>query len=124
MADSELKQPPFSSEPNSYQQTSSLVCERWQQMMQGVLGIGLFLGALAMVHYYAPLAAQGAPPDDLQKQVHELTAQVEQLKKDQAMPAMVLSHYRNSIGYIYGIYSVGFPSQRPSVRARVSGTGF
>ena len=77
-----------------------------------------------MVHYYAPTAAQGAPPDDLQKQVHELTAQIEQLKKDQAMPAEALNHYRSSIGYIYGVYQVGFPNQRPTIRARVSGTGF
>src|SRR5579863_2973942 len=66
----------------------------------------------------------GAPPDDLQKEVHELTAQVDQLRQDQAMPATVLNHYRNSIGYIYGVYQVGFPNQRPAVRARVSGTGF
>jgi S1-C subfamily serine protease len=77
-----------------------------------------------MVHYYAPTSAMGTPPDDLQKQVHELTAQVEQLKQDQAMPAMVLTRYRNSIGYIYGVYQVGFPNRRPAIRARVSGTGF
>ncbi len=100
------------------------VSDSWQQMVQGVLGVVLLLGALAMVHYYAPMAAQGAPPDDLQKQVHELTAEVAQLKQDQAMPATVLTHYRNSIGYIYGVYQVGFPNQRPAVRARVSGTGF
>src|SRR5277367_2079803 len=105
-------------------QTSNEVCDSWQQMVQGVLGVVLLLGALAMVHYYAPMAAQGAPPDDLQKQVHELTAEVTQLKQDQAMPATVLNRYRNSIGYIYGVYQVGFPNQRPSVRARVSGTGF
>jgi S1-C subfamily serine protease len=40
------------------------------------------------------------------------------------MPAVVLNHYRNSIGYIYGVYQVGFANQRPSIRARVSGTGF
>src|SRR5258708_16514378 len=40
------------------------------------------------------------------------------------MPAVVLNRYRNSIGYIYGIYQVGFANQRPVVRARVSGTGF
>jgi len=102
----------------------SIVCDCWQQMVQAVLGVVLLLGALAMVHYYAPLSAQGAPPDDLQKQVHDLTAQVEQLKQDQAMPATVLNHYRNSIGYIYGVYQVGFPNQRPAIRARVSGTGF
>ena len=103
---------------------SSMVCDSWQQMVQGVMGIVLLLGALAMVHYYAPTVAQGAPPDDLQKQVHDLTAQVEQLKQDQAMPAVVLNRYRNSIGYIYGVYQVGFSNQRPVVRARVSGTGF
>jgi S1-C subfamily serine protease len=40
------------------------------------------------------------------------------------MPAVVLNRYRNSIGYIYGVYQVGFANQRPVVRARVSGTGF
>ena len=84
-------------------QTSNEVCDSWQQMIQGVLGVVMLLGAFAMVHYYAPMAAQGLPPDDLQKQVHELTAEVAQLKQDSAMPATVLTHYRNSIGYIYGV---------------------
>ena len=101
-----------------------MVCDSWQQMVQGVMGIVLLLGAFAMVHFYAPTTAQGPPPDDLQKQVHDLTAQVEQLKQDQAMPAVVLNRYRNSIGYIYGVYQVGFSNQHPVVRARVSGTGF
>jgi S1-C subfamily serine protease len=77
-----------------------------------------------MVHYFSPRAALAEPPSDLQKQVHELRAQIEQLKQDQAMPAVVLNRYRNSIGYIYGVYQVGFANQRPVVRARVSGTGF
>jgi len=102
----------------------SIVSDCWQQMVQAVLGVVLLIGALAMVHYYLPTTAQGEPPTDLQQQVHELTAQVEQLRQDQAMPAVVLNRYRNSIGYIYGVYQVGFPNQRPVVRARVSGTGF
>jgi S1-C subfamily serine protease len=105
-------------------QESNIVCDSWQQMVQAVLGVVMLLGALAMIHYYAPTTAQGAPPDDLTKQVHELSAQVEQLKRDQAMPATVLNRYRNSIGYIYGVYQVGFANQRPAIRARVSGTGF
>ena len=100
------------------------VCDSWQQMLQAVLAIVMFVGALAMVHYYGPQASEGAVPDDLQKEVHALTAQVEQLKQEQDMPAMVLNRYRNSIGYIYGVYQVGFENQRPAVRARVSGTGF
>jgi len=122
--------PPQTSAPQSSEneaqppQEFSPVCDCWQQVVQGVMGVVLLLGALAMVHYYAPTTAQAEPPSDLQKQVHELTAQVEQLKQDQAMPAVVLNRYRNSIGYIYGVYQVGFANQRPVVRARVSGTGF
>jgi S1-C subfamily serine protease len=101
-----------------------MVCDSWQEMVQAVLGILLLLGALAMLHYYAPTTAQGAPPSDLEKEVRDLTMQVEQLKQDQAMPAVVLNRYRNSIGYIYGVYQVGFGNQHPVVRARVSGTGF
>jgi S1-C subfamily serine protease len=100
------------------------VCDSWQQMMQGAVGIVLLLGALAMFHYYSPLASQSAPPSDLQQQIHDLTAQVDQLKQEQDMPVVVLNRYRNSIGYIYGVYQVGFANQRPQIRARVSGTGF
>jgi S1-C subfamily serine protease len=110
--------------PAQLPQESSIVSDCWQQTVQAVLGVGMLLGALALVHYYAPTTAQGEPPSDLQKQVHDLTAEVAQLQQDQAMPAVVLNRYRNSIGYIYGVYQVGFPNQRPVVRARVSGTGF
>jgi S1-C subfamily serine protease len=103
---------------------SSPVCDSWQQTVQAVLALVIFLGALAMVRYYGPRTAEGVPPDDLQKQVHALTAQIEEFKQEQEMPALVLSRYRNSIGYIYGVYQVGFPNQRPALRARVSGTGF
>lgn len=103
---------------------SNPVSDSWAQVVQGVLAVVMFLGAVAMVRYYGPKASQAAPPEDLQKQVHELTLQLDQLKQQQSMPATVLSRYRNSIGYIYGVYQVGFADQRPMVRARVSGTGF
>ena len=106
----------------------SPVCDHWQEMIQGVLAVVMLGGALALLHYYAPSAVQGSLPDPqadaLQKEVHELTTQVALLKQDEAMPATVLNHYRNSIGYIYGVYQVGFPDARPAIRARVSGTGF
>jgi S1-C subfamily serine protease len=89
-----------------------------------VLGMVLLIGAVAMFHYYAPATVLGPQPDDLQKQVHTLTQQVAQLEKEQATPALVLSRYRNSIGYIYGVYQVGFANQPAAIRARVSGTGF
>jgi S1-C subfamily serine protease len=121
MADTQITDP-APSDPDPSQDCK--VCETWQQVIQGVLGGVLLLGAVIMVRHYGPSAAQSTPPEDLQKEVHELTAQVEQLKQDQAMPAVVLNRYRDSIGYIYGIYQVGFPNHHPEIRARVSGTGF
>jgi len=109
--------PEIPQEPNA-------VSESWQQLVQATLAVVLLGGAVAMFHYYAPVAAQGAQPDELHNQVQQLTQQVEQLEKQQAMPALVLNRYRNSIGYIYGVYQVGFPHQSPAIRARVSGTGF
>jgi S1-C subfamily serine protease len=104
---------------------SERVCDSWQQVVQGVLGLVMFVSTLILVHYYRPSAVQGAAvPNDLGQQVHDLTAQVEQLKQEQAMPSVVLNRYRNSIGYIYGVYQVGFANKRPAIRARVSGTGF
>jgi S1-C subfamily serine protease len=111
------------SEPEIPQEPTE-VSESWQQVVQAVLGVVLLIGAVAMFHYYAPATAQGAQPDELQKQVQQLTQQVAQLEKEQAMPALVLSRYRNSIGYIYGVYQVGFANQPAAIRARVSGTGF
>ncbi len=42
-------------------------------MVQAVLGVVLLVGAVAMFHYYAPSTAQGAQPEELQKQVTQLT---------------------------------------------------
>jgi S1-C subfamily serine protease len=100
------------------------VSDSWQQLVQAALAVVLLAGAVAMFHYYAPVATQSAQPDELHKQVQQLTQQVEQLERQQAMPALVLNRYRNSIGYIYGVYQVGFLHQSPTIRARVSGTGF
>jgi len=103
---------------------SSEVSDTWQQAVQAVLGAVLLVGALAMFHYYAPVTAETAQPDDLHKQLQQLSQEVAQLEQQQAMPALVLNRYRGSIGYIFGIYQVGFANQPASIRARVSGTGF
>ena len=111
------------SDQESRQDTND-VCESWSQLVQVILGIVLLTGAGVMLHYYAPAISNEPQQSDLQQQVHTLTKQVEQLEQDRGMPALVLNKYRNSIGYIYGVYQVGFPNQRSTVRARVSGTGF
>jgi hypothetical protein len=49
-------------------------------MMETALRVLLFLGALAMAHHH--YALMGAPPSDLQKQVHELMAPVELLSSE------------------------------------------
>jgi S1-C subfamily serine protease len=103
---------------------SNEVTESWQQAVQGILGLVVLIGAVAMFHYYSPSATQNPQPDELHQRVQQLSQQVAQLEQQQATPALVLSRYRNSIGYIYGIYQVGFPDKPAAIRARVSGTGF
>lgn len=56
--------------------------------------------------------------------MRQLSDQVAQLKKEQAAPADLLNRYRNSIGYVYGVYHVGFDKQHPQTKTRISGTGF
>lgn len=104
---------------NYNQSTEEPACATWSRFLQGALAIFLILATGFFVHNYAP-----PPVNDLHEQVQQLTRQVDQLRQEQAMPALVLNRYRNSICYIYGVYQVGFPQQRPALRARISGTGF
>src|SRR5579863_7687989 len=103
-----------------YSQPESEVRARhWRHAIQIGLAVLLLVGAGATAHYYAP-----PQTSDLQVQVEQLSQQVQRLQQEQAMPAMVLRRYRNSICYVFGIYRVGFPGMAPALRVRVSGTGF
>src|SRR5215467_11438833 len=93
---------------------------RWQWLVASVFGTGLLGSAIFLAARYNPRPEEAR----LQRQVQQLSSQLQQLRQEQSMPAMVLTHYRNSICYIYGVYHVGFPNQRPGLRARISGTGF
>jgi len=99
-----------------------VVCGRRRMMHVGV-GVSTLLLAIALV-LCAPMAAPRASGEDLRAQVHELTAQIDQLRQEQSMPALVLNRYRNAIGYVHAVYHVGFANRRPEISARVSGTGF
>ena len=105
-------------------QEPSPVTEYWGQTIQALMGLVLLLGAGGLFYLYSPGAGDVSRPEDLADQVRQLSRQVDQLQRDQQMPAVVLDRYRNSIGYIYGVYQVGFAPQPPLIRARVSGTGF
>lgn len=95
------------------------VCGAWQKLVQVALILFLALTALLLVRCLMPSNAS-----QLQQQVRILSAQVEQLQQEQAMPSLVLNKYRNSICYIFGVYQVGFPHQKPAQRTRISGSGF
>ena len=105
------------------------VCTLWQRMLEGVLGVCLLVGVTAMVRYYPSARPDGLQQNDpqkteLERQVQQLGHEVQQLQREQAMPAVVLHRYRNSICYIFGIYHVGYAGHQPEFRARISGTGF
>ncbi len=95
------------------------VCSVWQRAVQTVIVAFLLVTALLLADYYP--AAKTSP---LEQQVQKLSYEVQQLKQEQAMPALVLNRYRNSICYIFGVYNVGFGGRATLLRARISGTGF
>lgn len=95
------------------------VCGAWQRLLQAALILFLAITILVLIHYLLPHRSS-----DLQQQVRTLTEEVNQLQQEQAMPSLVLNRYRNSICYIFGIYQVGYPHQKPLQRTRISGTGF
>jgi S1-C subfamily serine protease len=83
----------------------------------------VLLVALAGCHS-APGTSQQESVDELRQQVRQLADQVEHLRKEQTAPAVLLNRYRDSIGFVYGVYHVGFDNQHPKSRTRISGTGF
>jgi S1-C subfamily serine protease len=95
------------------------VCEAWQRLVRAILVLFLAITAFFLVRCFLPPNS-----GDLQQQIRTLSAQVDQLQQEQAMPSLVLNRYRDSICYIFGIYEVGYPHQKPLQRTRISGTGF
>jgi hypothetical protein len=95
------------------------VCNLWPRLVQTTLVLFLVITAGVLARYWVAPGGEG-----LQQQVQRLTEQVDELKQEQAMPSLVLGRYRNSICYIFGIYEVGFPHKQPTLRTRISGTGF
>lgn len=91
-------------------------------------------GALSLAGVAVPLLIAVALPvspagdnSDLDRQVRDLTAQVQQLRLEQNMPAVILNQHRDSICYIYGTYRFDFPPHTIHVgqfRGKFSGTGF
>ena len=97
----------------------SQVVEAWQRFVQGLLGVLALVGAGVMAHYYAPPETAG-----LQRQVHQLSQQIDDLKREEAFSSAAVDDARESVGYIYGIYRVSGDPETPPIHARVSGTGF
>lgn len=90
------------------------------------------LGSALLIAVAAPLfiqpPAKPIAPDPLVAQVARLQTDLHALRQEQSMPVTVLNQHRNSIGYIYGIYSYTGPEEvvgkRRPARTRFSGTGF
>lgn len=112
---------------NDLQQQSDEVCDTWQRFVQAALGVAMLVATGLLLHFYAP-----APDNGLKEQVAQLNRQIQALKEQQQQQqqpqlpstSSILSQYRGSIGYIYGVYRVGMPGQPPGIRARISGTAF
>lgn len=96
---------------------------RSQRLLPLVIGLVILFGG-PVAHNSSSKPSGGASVEELRTQVRELTGKVQEFEREQTASAVVSSRYRNSIGYICGIYQVGFSHQRPEIRVLISGTGF
>src|ERR1700730_8748582 len=106
--------------PSGNSEPEESVCDTWQRGLQVAFGAFLVVGTVILAYYEGPRAGD----EDIQAQLKQLSGQVNRLKQEEAMPAVVLNRYRNSICYVFGIYRVGFAGRKPTLRARISGSGF
>lgn len=75
------------------------------------------------------LAAAATPPapppsPQLLSEFDRLSGQVYRLQQERQMPMKVLERHRDSICFLYGIYSFSGPGLQVQRRMRISGTGF
>jgi serine protease Do len=89
---------------------------------------GLLLAAILLAaHTLIRLPAATRQNAQMTEMVTRLSAEVSRLAQEQSMPSVVVARHRESICYIYVLYSLtpirGTRLWRP-VRTRVSGTGF
>lgn len=90
------------------------------------LGSALLIAVASLL--FAEFPTQRNVPGPLAAQVTRLETELHALRQERAMPVTMLNQHRDSIGYIYGIYSYTGPesalSKRYPARTRFSGTGF
>jgi hypothetical protein len=60
----------------------------------------IILGSISTIHKSSAVETQGTTPEELRKQVHDLSLQVKLLMEERRTPAEVVDRYRNSIGYM------------------------
>ncbi len=91
-----------------------------------LLGSALLIAIAALL--FAEFPAQPDTPDPLAAQVTRLETELHAVRQERSMPVTVLNQHRDSIGYIYGIYTYTGPEsvigKRHPARTRFSGTGF
>ncbi|HXW92854.1 MAG TPA: hypothetical protein VEK33_20060, partial [Terriglobales bacterium] len=68
-----------------------------------MLAVFLLVSIGLLAHYYPQESTR-----EVQQEVQGLRGEVQRLKQEQAMPALVLNRYRNSIAYIHGVYDVAY----------------
>ena len=83
----------------------------------------LLLGALGMaaLRYRPP---QPVASDDLVKAVAHLNAELQQLRQERGLPALVVSRSSGSVCYIYAVYNFEHGHGIKTVKVHISGTGF
>lgn len=99
-------------------------CDRLLRYSKIISLVLMLQTALLLAYDHTFVSAERASASHLRDRVRELSGELESLRQENAVSGVALDQYTESVGYIYGVYHVGFEHRIPEVRARVSGTGF
>ena len=90
--------------------------------MNGWRVAAIILAVLLGLALQAPAPGPAGP--ELNHELANVSRQLHELQQEHSMPILVLDRYRDSICFVYGIYSFRGPHGELRKRMRISGTGF
>ena len=87
-----------------------------------IVALSAGLAVTAAMRFAAP--PQPSSSDNLVKAVARLNAELQQLRQEREMPALVVNRSSGSICYIYAVYDFEHGHGLKTVKVHISGTGF
>lgn len=128
LADTKLRMAPLlwgqNGRVSPWPKSERIVQAVWKSLRHPALSVVLMLALLSAVALRYSVPVTPAQTDELVKAVAHLNAELQQLRQEREMPALVVSRSSGSICYIYAVYNFEHGHGVKTVKVHISGSGF